>query len=272
MRRSPTGAELHWREAGSGDYVLLLVHGFPFDSRLWSRELAEPPAGWRVIAPDLRGFGESALGDEPVHTMELFARDLLGLLDRLDIRDAVVGGLSMGGYIALALWGLAPDRLRGLALIDTRAAADNEEGRRNRAAVAARVRAEGSVAGLVDDLLPRLLARRTLSERPALVARLREMMLGSSVEGVARASLGMAERADFTPRLAEIGVPALVAVGEEDALMPPEMSRAMAAELPRSRLLLIPDAGHVSSLEAPGELSIGIGRLLEDVVAAESRG
>ncbi len=267
MSAPPAGTELRWREAGDGDDVLLLVHGFPFDSRLWSHPLSEPPEGWRVIAPDLRGFGESALGDAPVHTMELFARDLLGLLDHLDLRHAVVGGLSMGGYIAFALWALAPERVRGLALIDTRAGADGEDARRNRAAVADRVRAEGSVAGVVEDLLPRLLAKRTRSARPRVVARLREMMLGSSVEGVARASLGMGERADSTTRLAEIHVPVLVAVGEEDALTPPEQARAMAAELPRSRLLLIPDAGHVSSLEAPVELSIGIARLLGDVAA-----
>lgn len=243
------GFDLHWAERGSGAPVLFL-HGFPFDRTLWDGQVAALPAGWRALAPDLRGFGASRdPGREPL-TMAQHAADMVALLDQLRIERAVVCGLSMGGYIALAMLRIAPERLRALVLCDTRAEPDGAEARETRVATAERVRREGTAA-IVATLLPKLLAESTFARAPGVVERLRGMMEAASAESIARASLGMAERADARPLLADIRVPVLVLGGESDAVTPPDVLRSLAAAIPGARLELLPDAGHVSNLENP---------------------
>lgn len=248
-RTEVNGIDLHWTERGTGDAVLF-VHGFPFDRTLWDGELATLPPGWRGIAPDLRGFGASRdTGKEPL-TMAGHAADLLALLDQLNIESAVVCGLSMGGYVALELIRRAAARLSALILCDTRAEPDGDEARAARLETAARVRRDG-VEAVAATLLPKLVAERTRRERPEVVARLRAMMEAAPAETIARASLGMAERADARPLLPAIGVPTLVIGGEHDALIPPDVMRALADAIPGARLALLPDAGHVANLENP---------------------
>jgi 3-oxoadipate enol-lactonase len=244
---------LRHREAGDG-LPLLLVHGFPFHAGMWEAQLLGLSDEARVIAPDLRGFGMSDPGGVAPLAMEDHAADLAALLDELEIRQAVVCGLSMGGYVALAFWRLHRDRVRGLVLADTKAAPDTEEARRGRFDLAQRVQDAGTGVA-VDALLPKLLSEQTLREQPAVEGRLRQIMEGTLADTVARALHGMAERPDATPLLGEIDVPTLVIAGEDDGLIPPTEARKLAEAIPGARLELIAGAGHVPPMEAPDEFN-----------------
>ncbi|MBX6364070.1 MAG: alpha/beta fold hydrolase, partial [Gemmatimonadetes bacterium] len=209
---------MEWRESGRGEAVLL-VHGFPLSSALWEEQLRAVPDGWRFIAPDLPGFGASRLDAAGPLTMDGLAYRLVTLLEELGLRRAVVCGLSMGGYIALALWRRHPARVRALVLANTRASADTPSARATRLEDAARVRREGTAA-LIESMIPRLLPEATRRQKPDLVERLRAMMRAASPEAVAAALEGMAERPDSTPMLHTIEVPALVVAGADDAIIP----------------------------------------------------
>jgi len=259
------GARLCWREAGEGDVVVLL-HGFPFDSRLWDPQLRALPAGWRGIAPDLRGFGGSDRGDVPL-TMEQHARDVLALLDLLDLGQVVVGGLSMGGYCALAMQRLAPGRVRGLVLSDTRAEADSDEARRLRSAQVVTVRQRGA-AEVLQPMTRRLLAPQTIAERPEVVAALEEMMYSTPPGTMVAALQGMAARPDARPQLATIRVPVLVLGGELDEITPPAVLAELAAAIPGAQLRLLPGCGHVSNLEASPAFNEALHSFLQRLPAA----
>ena len=149
-------------DRGKGhDTTLLLVHGFPLDHRLWSAQLGGIPPVARVIAPDLRGHGKSQVSGP--YTMEQHADDLAALLDRLQVRRAVVAGLSMGGYVAFAFWRRHPERVQGLILADTRAEPDSAVARANRDAAILKVQQAGAAA-YADEMLPRLLAPGNLAD------------------------------------------------------------------------------------------------------------
>ena len=240
---------MRWREGGSGAGVVLFVHGFPFSGAVWDDQLAAVPEGWRFLAPDLPGFGETP----PVGgtlTMDRIADELAGFLAERQVRRAVVCGLSMGGYASLALWRRHPARVRALVLADTRAAADTPQARAGRYESAARARSSG-VRMVAEAMLPRLLSARTRATRPDVVERLVGIMEAASVEGVAGALEGMAERPDSVPVLPTIDVPTLVLVGEADELTPPAESELLAARIPNAVLRLIPGAAHVTCMEAP---------------------
>ena len=239
------GVELAWSEAGGRDVVLFL-HGFPFDRRLWAPQLAALPDGWRGIAPDLRGFGESACPAEPAYTMERHAADMLALLDALDVAQAVVCGLSMGGYVALAMQRAAPARVRALVLADTRAEPDTAEARTQRAEQAQAIESDGASA-FIDGMLPKLLADGAAED---VRERVRRMMEGTAPATLVRALHGLAERPDGRPALPAVAVPVLVIGGTEDRITPPDVLRALADAIPGARLELIDGAGHVSNLEA----------------------
>lgn len=234
----------------SGDGVpVLWVHGFPLTRDLWRPQVADLADCGRHLVPDLRGFGET---DAPagVYTMDGYAEDLSGLLDALDVRQAVVVGSSMGGYIALSFARLYPDRLLGLILADTRATADTAEAAKARRDNAAKTLREGTQA-VVDGMFPKLLAPATLARNPDVAQAVREMLQAASPQGVAGALLGMADRADSTPYLKDITAPTLIIVGVEDAITPPKDSQQMAQAIPGSRLVELAQAGHLSNLEQP---------------------
>jgi 3-oxoadipate enol-lactonase len=272
------------RSAGAPDTAaaVVFVHGFPFDGSLWDPQLAAMPSGWRGLAPDLRGFGRSpldaegtdlptgaatgagvALREEPVLTMDRLADDVAAFIETESTPPAVVCGLSMGGYVLFALARRRPDLLRAVVLADTRAEADSDAGRENRRRLAQVVRTAGPTA-VAREMLPALLAERTLQERPAVVDHVRAMMEGTPAETLIAALAGMAGRRDATADLAAVTVPALVVVGEHDTLTPADAARALAARLPDARLEVVPDAGHVSNLENPGAFN----RVLSDFLAS----
>jgi len=240
--------ELAWEEAGQGLPVVLL-HAFPLNRTMWTPQVKELAARYRVITPDFRGHGESGAVDED-STMERLAEDVRGLLDALGLERVALGGLSMGGYAAFAFLRKHAARVSALILADTRAGADSEEGRQARHENAALVEKEGAGA-LAERLLPKLLGASTHAQRPEVVQAVREMILSTPPVGIARALRGMAARADSTPLLGTIKVPTLVLVGEEDVLTPPAESEAMAKAIPGAQLVKIAKAGHLSNLEQP---------------------
>ena len=240
---------LHYVQAGQG-VPLLMVHGYPLDHTLWQPQFDGLSDIAQVIAPDLRGFGQSD-APEGAYTMDTHADDLAALLDVLKIERAVVCGLSMGGYIALAFWRKYASRVRALILVDTRAGADAPAARQARLDTAERVKQEGT-AFVVEDMLPRLLAEVTRQSQPDVVEFARAMMLRQSPAGVVGALLGMAERPDSTPMLPTISVPTLAVFGDQDVITPAGTEgRSLAAAIPGAKLVVTPNAGHLSNLEQP---------------------
>lgn len=234
-------------EAGSGVPILLL-HGFPHDRTLWEAQLAAPPAGARLLAPDLPGFGESESAEVP--SLDHWADWVAATLEALALERAVIGGLSMGGYLALAFWRRHPQRVQGLVLADTRAGADSPEGQAKRVAMQAQALKEGPAA-IAAAMLPGMVGKTTRAERPRAVEYLDAMMRRASVAAIHDALEAMRTRADSTPTLATIAVPTLVICGEEDALTPVKESEAMHAAIPDAQLAVIPGAGHASCVEHP---------------------
>ena len=231
---------------GEGTPVVLL-HAFPLDSRMWLPQV-EALGGYQAIVPDLRGFGAAREAAVEVTSMDLLADDIAELLDERELERAVLCGLSMGGYVALAFARRHPERLGGLVLCDTRAGADSDDARAARLAMAERVLAEG-VGFLPGAMVPRLLGKTTREQQPELAERVTETILDQDPRGVAAAQRGMAERPDATAVLGQISVPTLVITGMEDELIAPDESVRMAAEIRDARLIQVPDAGHLVNLE-----------------------
>lgn len=234
-------------ESGSGLPVVLL-HGFPHDRTLWAAQLAAAPDGARLIALDLPGFGESDSAEVP--SLDHWADWVAAALDALAIERAVIGGLSMGGYLAFALWRRHPGRILGLILADTKAGADTLEGQEKRVAMQAQVLKEGPGA-IAAAMLPGMVGKTTRAERPRAVEYLDAMMRRASVEAIHDALDAMRTRPDSTPTLATITVPTLIICGEEDVLTPVKESEAMHAAIADAQLALIPGAGHASCVEHP---------------------
>lgn len=256
------GIEIAYDDVGSGPSVVLL-HGYPFNRSMWREQVDELKQNHRVIIPDLRGHGESAVTPGPA-TMQNMAYDVASLLETLNISRATIGGLSMGGYVALAFYRLFPLRVRSLLLADTRPQADTEEGKEKREQQAEKALAEG-MEGIADALLPKLLTPATVTERPEIVKRLRQMMVGTDPEGAAAALRGMAARQDQTSFLSRIIAPTLIIAGSKDALTPVADAELMHREIGGSRLQIIEGAGHVSNLERPEEFNRAFVKFLSDV-------
>ncbi len=254
--------ELAYDDVGQGDPILL-VHGFPLDRGIWRPQIEALRDSYRLIVPDLRGHGET-VAPEGVHEMAEMAADLRGLLDRLEIETAVVGGHSMGGYVAFSFFRAWPERVRALILVDTRAEPDNERGRRGRAEMI-RLAQERGAAAVAREMLPRLLSEETLEGRAELAEEVNDMMVSTSVPGLVGALQGMADRPDSVPLLKEIAVPTLILVGERDVLTPLPYADRMHADIPHSRLEVIPGAGHLPSLEAPEAVNQAIRLFVEQL-------
>jgi pimeloyl-ACP methyl ester carboxylesterase len=242
------GGEMAYEVRGDGPAVLFL-HAFPLGLAMWDDQAAALAGTHRMVRFDDRGFGASPPGDGLL-TMERIADDAAALLDHLGLERAVVAGCSMGGYAAFAMVRRHPDRLRALVLQDTRAGADSEEARKNRALLAEKTLREGPAAAL-EAFLPKLLGATTWKERPLVVERVKAMTLAASPRGIADALHGLAARGDSFPTLREIRVPTLVICGEEDTITPVADSEALAKGIAGSRLEVIPGAGHLSNLESP---------------------
>ncbi|MCB9851047.1 MAG: alpha/beta fold hydrolase [Phycisphaerales bacterium] len=229
---------------------LLFVHGFPLSRRMWDAQVDAFAATHQVIAPDLRGFGESGVNDKP-QTMESYADDLADVLNALGISQRVVlCGLSMGGYIAFAFCHKYASRLAGLVLADTRAIGDSEQAAKDRVAMAERVLAEGPMP-VVEGMVGKLFGPQTYASKPELVESVRQMMLGSSPVGMSAAMRAMAVRRNWTGELKNMTTPALVVVGSGDVISPPAEMREIAEGLPHCEYVELTTAGHMSPMEEP---------------------
>ena len=246
------GIELAFDEVGSGAKALLLIHGHPFDRTMWRPQL-EPLArlGWRLIVPDLRGYGASGTGrGSGKTTLEEFARDLIALLDHLGIGRAVIAGLSMGGQIAMEVCRLHPERVRGVILAATFPQAETPAGKQQRLATADRLASEGMDA-YATDLLPKMLAARTIETAPQVARHVLDMMRGAPPAGAAAALRGRAERPDYADVLARLDCPTLIVAGDEDAFTTRHDADRMHALATASRLLWLTGVGHMPNLEQP---------------------
>jgi pimeloyl-ACP methyl ester carboxylesterase len=263
QRTALRGRVTRYLEAGVGE-PLILLHPFPLSADVWRPQLQATPRHWRYIAPDLRGLGGSALGGSSEIGMNDYATDVLDLMTSLDIDRAAIAGLSMGGYVAFALLRMAPDRIRGLVLADTRPQADSEDGVRNRRATLELVRTEG-LAALGEQMIGKLVGETTRRDRPQVAAEVRRMIEAQPPEGIEAAVYAMMRRPDSTPDLAAIRCPTLVIVGEEDTLTPPADAEAMHRAIAGSRFRRLAGAGHLSNLEAQAEFSTTINGWVESL-------
>jgi pimeloyl-ACP methyl ester carboxylesterase len=244
-RLTVNGVNLAVDARGDGP-AILFIHGYPLDHSIWSPQL-EALDGWRRIAPDLRGMGQSDAPDLG-YSMATYASDLAALLDTLDVERAVLCGLSMGGYVAFEFLRRWRDRVTGLVLIATRAGADTVEGKRARDLAATQAR-EGGAVVIAEAMLPKMLAP---GAPEALVERVRALMAATPVPGIVGALGAMRDRPDSTALLATLaGLPALAIAGGSDQLMPVSEMSAMAAATPGARLVVASGAGHLPTLETP---------------------
>lgn len=259
MERHTTldGRGTRYLEAGKGR-PLVLLHAFPLSADMWRPQLASLPPGWRGIAQDLRGFGGTSrdvidgehLVAVPACGMDDYARDVLSLLDDLGIDRFVLGGLSMGGYVAFALWRLAAARIQGMLLADTRPEADSDQIRTGRGQMLELLEREGP-RGIADAMLPRLLGAATCARRPDVVAEVRRIIETNRPDAIADAIRSLMTRPDSTPQLESITVPVRLVAGRDDELTPVLLHEQMHARVPGSTLTVIEGAGHLSNVEQP---------------------
>ena len=265
-------------DSGSGP-VIILLHGYPFDRSMWREQIEFLSArGFRAIAPDLRGLGESVaptsvggssqadhrLKSVPLNTMSDMAGDVSLLMDELKIDQAVICGLSMGGYVAFEFVHLFPARVSALVLAGTRAPADTEPERQARLQQVEQMLGKG-MKGIAEGSLGKLLSPRTLTEKPDVVARVREMILRADPHGAAAAQRGMAARRDYSEDLSGINLPTLVIVGRDDPIRPVADANFMHDRIPGSRLEIIEDAAHMTNMEQPEVFNMALLRFLETV-------
>jgi 3-oxoadipate enol-lactonase len=243
--------------------VVVLLHGFPMDRSIWKNQTAEIGLTYRIIAPDLRGQGASPAPDG-TYAVDLLADDVIDLLDALELEEkVVVGGLSMGGYVAMSLVLRYPDRFRGLILMNTRAAADPPSTAQVREELAQILEQTGKTDVIVDQMLFKLFAPSTYSTHHDLVDRVKWHALHANPIGLANTLRGLAIRPDRTAELAGIKIPTLVLAGEHDQLIPFAESQVLASHIPYARLVTIPRAGHLAPLEQGEATNAAIMEFLE---------
>jgi pimeloyl-ACP methyl ester carboxylesterase len=241
--------------------ALLLLHAFPLNARMWESQLGFAERGWRVIAPHFRGM-DGADSDPAASSVDDYAADVFDLLDTLHIEEAVIGGLSMGGYVAFALFRHAARYFQGLILADTRSPADSAEAVEGRKRLLGVLRDNGPAA-VADEMVPKLLGETTRRENPTLVEAVRSLALSNSSTAIAGAITALMTRPDSTPLLGSIHCPTLIVVGEEDTLTPPAMSRDLQRGIAGSELAVIRKAGHLASLEQPAAFNAELARFLD---------
>ena len=250
----------------NGAPVVALVHAFPLAAMMWEPQLASPPPAWRLIAPDLRGFGGTPLVEDDAQppSIDDSAADVVDLLRALGIGRAVFCGLSMGGYVTFAVLRREPDLVSGVVLADTKAGADSLEARAGRRSMLALLDREGP-SGIAREMTPKLLAPASRLERPELESSVRHLITQQSAAAIRGAILRLMDRPDATPQLAAIRVPALVVVGTDDRLTPVDEARRMADAIPGAELVVIPRSGHLSSLERPDAFGAALSAFLSRI-------
>lgn len=247
---------IYSENSNKGKLTLVLIHAFPLNRHMWKYQLTGLQDSVHVIAPDLPGFGESKrLQESP--SINAYGKALFELLDSMGIEKAIFGGCSLGGYILFELWRMAPQRVSGLILCDTRAEADTPEVRKNREKSIEEVLTKGT-SPLAEAMPLKLLSPTTYQNHNHVVSEVTNAILGNARIGIADAQLALASRLDSTETLATISVPTLIIVGEDDLLTPPNLARSMQGQIPHSHINIIPSAGHLSPLEQPERVNSAI--------------
>ncbi len=263
------GTNWHVVDSGSGP-VILLVHGYPLDHSMWRFQIAGLSDQYRVIAPDLAGFGKSELNsiqqrdDLKAGSMAMMADELAAMLDSLNIDEPVVFcGLSMGGYVGWEFFKRHRIRLRGLIACDTRAAADTPEVARGRRIVAETVLRKGSQE-IAEGLIGKLFGVRSREIAPERIVEMQNVIGSAKREAVAAASYAMARRADSTGLLPQLDLPALIVVGEQDTISTVEEMRGIADAISDARFVVLEDAGHMAPLECPERFNTVVKKFLAE--------
>lgn len=259
------GISVGYDDRSDGE-TLVLVHGHPFNRSMWRPQVDfAVAAGWRVVAADLRGYGESTVVPGRT-TLDVFARDVAGLLDRLGVPRFVLGGLSMGGQVVMECLRQFPERITGVLLADTSAPAETDLGRELRNELADRLLREG-MAGYAEEVLPKMLAPRNISALPEIARQVSTMMRTTSPVGAAAALRGRAERPDYVETLRRVEVPTLVVVGSDDEFTPIGDAELITGCVPGATLVVVDGAGHLPNLEREAVFNAALGRLLQQVTA-----
>lgn len=253
--------DITYLDHGAGCPVLF-IHGHPFDHTMWHPQIsALTNRGYRVIAPDLRGYGNTPVTSQITH-LDTFARDLHGLLEHLDLDTVDVVGLSMGGQIALELCRLFPDRVDTLTLVATNPRAETDEGRTFRKQLAEQLLLEG-MRGYADRMLVGMMSADNVRQLPQVAQHVHAMMCATCPKGAAAALLGRAQRPDHMPLLRRLSAPTLLLVGRQDHFTPPDFTEAMHVWVPDSLVSIIDGAGHLPNLERPEQFNTVLLRFLD---------
>lgn len=256
------GLPFAYDDQGEGNNVLLLVHGHPFNRSMWRAQFdVFGDAGWRVIAPDLRGYGASSVvsGITPLST---FADDLVALLDYLEIGKVVIGGLSMGGQIVMEFCRLFPERVQGIILAATFPQSETAAGKQARSAMADRLLIEG-MGPYADEVLSKMLAPRNIKLLPEIANHVLQMMRDTDPQGAAAALRGRAARPSYESTLAALDVPALIVVGDEDAFTSRLDAEQMHVLLKQSELVWLEGVGHMPNLECETHFNSSVAEFLD---------
>jgi pimeloyl-ACP methyl ester carboxylesterase len=256
MKATVNNINLSYDDTGEGP-AILLIHGFPLNRQMWQPQLAPlATAGYRVIAPDMRGFGAS---DAPSggYSIDGFADDVIGLMDALNVGQAVIGGMSMGGYILMNLLERHPQRVRAACFIATKSSADDEEGRARRTAMAEQAGRLGANP-LIKIFAELLFAPDTMHNKPELIARVTSWMRDTNPNGLAGGLLAMRDRKDYTPLLPNFPKPSLVLAGDQDRASSPDAVELLTSGLPTCQSRIIQNAGHMLNMEQPEEFNAAL--------------
>jgi len=252
------GQTISYREQGRGT-PLVLVHGFPLDNRIWDSQLASLSDKFRVIAPDLPGFGQSK-STKPF-TMQSLADDLHSLLSQTSALPCILAGLSMGGYMTFAYAAKYAKDLKALILVDTKADADTPDGKAGRDKMIQTARTSGSPA-IAAAMMPKMLSPDSQQNRPQLVQQLKTIMESCPALTIEHALAAMRDRADSRPLLPSINIPTLILVGDQDPITPPAVAETMNKEIKNSKLITIKSAAHLTSMEQPEQVNQALRQFL----------
>lgn len=241
---------MNYVERGTpGGIPILFVHGFPFNLEMWEPQMRALPNHFRAIAYDIRGHGQSDVGDGQ-YSIEFFVDDLIALLDHLVVSKTIICGLSMGGYIALRAIERHPDRFNGIVLCDTKSEPDSNESKVKRAVSLKSLKTNG-IQQFADGFVKSVLAETTLRSNQSVVQKVKAMIEANSPIGIGGTILALACRTDTTATLSKLSIPTLLLCGEHDALTPPGDAEFMHQRIKGSELHIIPDAAHLSNMENP---------------------
>ncbi|MBK7969294.1 MAG: alpha/beta hydrolase [Bacteroidetes bacterium] len=252
LTKNISGFTIAYDDMGEGTPIIFL-HGFPFNKSMWKDQYDYLKQNFRVIAPDLRSFGNSK-DDSSELSMDLFANDLIALMDDLKLDKVTVCGLSMGGYIALNAIQRYPERFDTIILCDTQCNADTEEGKAKRYKSIEEIKSKGT-SEFTEGFLKNAFHPDTLTSKPEIVSDTRTMMLSNSIQAFTHGLKALAERKDTCSKLDQINVPALIICGSDDTLTPVSKAQYLHENIKGSQLSIIPKAGHISNMEQPDEFN-----------------